>query len=214
MAGRVTAHLATNPVLPPHRWPLCLDGIVAWRVLRHQLGDRFGVGELTVEDCAATDRLDLPLDRLDRGDDWVWAASSAVPVDDHGTAVQWVHSRNDLGLYERRVPVDRQTRVDEARAEWKPRRLPMVVTVCTAVEWTVESPDPDRLMAILDTVTAVGKGWARGSGQVTSWTWDDIDDIDWDASMRPIPAASSPLIAPIRPPYHHPAQRRPVEVAA
>lgn len=211
MAGRVTAHLATNPILPPNRWPLCLDGLVAWRVLRAELGDAFGVGELSAEDCAVTDRLDLPLERLDRGDDWVWAASAAVVLDDHGTTAQWVHSRNDLGIYERRVPAP-QPRVDEVRAEWKPRRLPMVATVCSGLAWVVESPDPDRLMAILETVTAVGKGWARGAGQVREWTWDDAGDVEWGAVLRPLPAVSSPLVAGVRPPYHHPAQRRPVEV--
>lgn len=209
MLGRVTARLASNPILPAHQWPLTLDAVVAHRVMRAKLGHRFGSDGLTAEDCAVTDALDLPLAKIGSGDGWVWAASRAVPSHT-GQAVEWQHSSNDLGLYERRVPPDRAERLDEARAKWKPGRLPRVVTVTASVSWLVDTTDPDRLMAILSEVVAVGKGHARGYGQVTGWAIEEIDPFPWSADLRPLPEAGSGVIVGIRPPYWHQAQQREV----
>lgn len=201
----ITASMASSPILGDPRWPIMLDGLLAWRVLAESMGSRFGSGD---PDCAAADAADLPLRRAGDGDDWVWVASRGWPSEDV-TDLSHTHSRNDPLDYERRTEQGRP-KMDETRAEWKPTRKPRVATVCGEMKWMADSSDPDRLLHILRNVRAVGQLATRGYGQVAEWGLTESGTVDEiiTAAARPVPSPGGTTRAGIRPPYWHPNQHR------
>jgi len=196
----ITADLVTPVVMPPVQWPLMLDAVLAWRLMRAKRRMEFGQDRMTGDSVAETDQLPLPFDRREQNGLWWWDVSCAVTINDGGAGVEWQHSRNDHAKYDRRVPIDSQEKITETQARWKVNRLPRIATAASGLRWIANTPDPDRLLACCEHVKALGKNWSRGSGQVKGWRVECSDaPVELTSQHRPLPGEGAEHR--IRPPY-------------
>lgn len=218
----VRANLATSVAMQPP-WGLMLDGLLLAAAYRRQdavHGRRSDAHEWVSEPG-------LPLVRVFK-QRWVWASSSALVVGDAGEDVLWRHRRfRALRSFQvsSRVP----SKPEEA-GRFRGMRMPVVTTVCRALEWRVLG-DPEGIRSLLDDIVSLGDDRSRGCGEVLSWEIEDqgsaesfVEARDWflwtpDGSIsRPVDvrhAAELGLDRPetirgtYRPPYWRPMWNQP-----
>ncbi len=224
---RVRARLAAG-IAHTAPWGIALDGLLAaelWDEEKARL-QRQGGSPTRARDSHNPPDLDLPLARCTAGGElWHWAATCARPDDLHGrTDIRTWTARVDARHLEQtagslpKVVSDRQGR-------YRARRMPLLVTPCASISWHAVG-DLDRVRALLEPITSIGKRRSSGEGHVLRWDVAPAPDLDilaaghlWpDGSLgRPAPAACHARAggaiangrgtAGIRPPYMHPSRQ-------
>lgn len=217
---RVTAALQQGVALDV-RWPVLLDGVLAWEVLRREQGDDFGLIDLSDPGQQLVDP-DLPLARCGV-EDWHWCASTARPVGTSESDLHWFHSRFRTAKAEEVVGDGMPRMVRPNQGRYRSFRMPLVVTSCRGLEWHAVG-DRQLVEELLTGIVAVGKKRSQGEGLVVSWRVEEALGTHpgwghlWEdgSPARPIPA-SCPLhpggdsvTSGIRPPYWHPSTQRSV----
>lgn len=173
---------------------------------------------------------DLPLGRCSGdGSDpgWHWLATAGLPVDHAGEPVVAdpdVHHHH--ARVQERIIGHGATRVPAAfppaSGRYRMRRFPVISLPAAAVVWRGVG-DPDRVLALVTPLLAIGKRRVTGEGAVLGWTVraepdgdpDRFGHCDADGRLgRPVPLACAhrvaasgwqTAVAGIRPPYWHPA---------
>lgn len=191
-------------------------------------------------DAAEPAVVGLPLSRctnptLTADPDWHWLCTTAYPlgVDGHRTTgdpdVHHQHSRiREATLAHVAHPLPAS--LPPASGRYRLRRMPVVTTAATAVQWHAIG-DRDAVLDLLSGLLAIGRRRGTGEGLVLGWNVDahpDLPPTEWasfghchpDGSLgRPTPHACLDRVAlpadrygvaGIRPPYWHPATQRPV----
>ena len=227
---RVTAHLAAG-LTTASPWGVALDGLLAAQLWADHKTAEHTAGRPTpaLLDVDQPPDLPLPLARctLDPTT-WHWTATCAHPTG--GPAglppdVHWWSGRTDHRTLEHLTP-DLPAALPDRRGRWRARRMPLLVTPCTAVVWHAVG-DPTAVRALLTDIAAIGKKRATGEGHVTAWTVTPAPDLDlWTAAHlhpdgtlgRPTPPACltghPPVLdgglgtAALRPPHMHPARQQ------
>ena len=180
--------------------------------------------------------LSSPSDAINLDDpDWHWLCTTAYPVGFDGARttadpdVHHQHSRIRESILPH-IASPLPTSLPPASGRYRLRRLPVVTTPASAVQWQGVG-DPDAIADLLTAIPSIGKRRHTGEGLVVGWNMEthlDIEPARWgrfghchpDGTLgRPIPMgcveraglnADRHGIAGIRPPYWHPATQRPV----
>ncbi len=218
---RVTAHLAHGfAVAQP--WGIALDGLLA-----SQLWDDLVAQQIDLpypSETADPPDLDLPLGKCQPRDgaSWHWSATCCEPVGPHRTEVRYRHHQLDHSAVAVLADHELPAAMPGDQGRYRSRRMPLIVTVCTAVTWSAVG-DPAEVRRLLRPIASIGKKRSHGEGIVTSWevTVDDRDP--WEAGHlhrngalgRPSPGGclpdhlqeTTPALAGIRPPYMHRSRR-------
>lgn len=220
----VRAHLATG-IAQASSWSIALDSLLAAELwARRKLDIRNAGGEPpSLFDTAYPEDIELPLARCSAGgDQWHWAATTAYPEgrpDDLPPDVHMWSGRVDHRALEQLTP-DLPNVVSDRQGRYRARRMPLLVTVCSAVTWHCIG-DLHAIKDLLGDITAIGKKRSHGEGQVIAWEFTELVDVDeWTAAHlhpdgtlgRPTPAAcltghdvldGGIGTAGLRPPYIH-----------
>lgn len=205
---------------PP--WGVSLDGLLA-----SQLWARTKAAD--APSALAHDNppdLELPLARchLDPST-WHWAATCAWPL--HHSPDPEVHywtARTDtraLAQLSRSQPKV----VSERQGPFRAHRMPLLVSRCTAVQWTCVG-DAEAIAELLHAVVSIGKKRTNGEGEVLAWHIDETPDLHpfaashltpTGALARPVPPRcliDHPEVthgglgrAGLRPPVMHPSRQ-------
>lgn len=213
---RVDAVLAAPTVGMPAN-PLHLDGPLAWGAFvefSETGGQLPPMSADQVEDfrlplatwtAAPTGSEAHPLVLNSADEAWGWACSVAEPVKSvptiaavrrmpaMGQMADHSHDRSHHPGYGPRRAVNA---THEARA-------------FTRASWWAMATDPDRVQALLDRVTNLGRLARHGWGQVREWSVDVDTDAAHRWKRRAFPDPDGPL-GTIRAPYHHRSRRMPV----
>lgn len=215
---RVTAHLEAG-IAHAHPWGIALDGLLASR-LHAAAGTNSGPGVLDLDQPPL---IELPLARCGDGDSWHWAATSSYPLDGHNERPQLLHwmTRIDHSAIEALSGAMPKV-ISDTRGPYRVHRVPLLVTMCTAVSWYAIG-DADRVAALLEPITAIGKKRAHGHGRVLTWSIEAAPAMDdfTAAHLHPDGTLGRPTpadcltgrkvvdggigLAGLRPPYIHPA---------
>ena len=188
----------TEPLVDAERHPIMLDGPLAWAHAVNHQGD---LPELTPEHAAD---MPLPLARWENEDGvWGWCVSAATFDVTRQAAVQL--RRKPATAAMARFAPDRRHHL--ALGPHKARDSTLPAMWVGSMTWHALTTDRDRLMALLEDVTHVGKAHAVGHGRIARWCVEETTDTDaW--RNRPLP---DPAGAPqgVRAPYWHPTRRHP-----
>jgi hypothetical protein len=218
-------------------WGIALDGLLAAELWAQTKATRRDAGHpppglLDTED---PEDLHLPLARCTTGDGlWHWAATCAYPENrPPGLPPEVRHwtGRLDHRTAEQLTPRLPAT-VSDRQGRYRARRMPLLVTTCTAVTWTAVG-DRDRVADLLAGITAIGKKRSHGEGHVLAWEVTEATDLDpWTAGHlhpdgtlgRPTPTSclggrtgvvdGGRGTAGLRPPYMHPARQHTLRLPA
>jgi CRISPR type IV-associated protein Csf3 len=216
-------------------WGIALDGLLASEAWADQKTTRRAGGDYTSGlDLDSPDDMDLPLARCRIADDaWHWAATCAYPENQPDTPpdVRYWTGRVDHRALEHLTPSLPAT-VSDRQGRYRARRMPLLVTPCTAVVWHAVG-DPEALKAAVGGITAIGKKRSQGEGHVLRWDIITGTGLDtWTASHlhpdgslgRPTPEAClqgrpPPMnggigTAGIRPPYMHRSRQHTLRLPA
>lgn len=228
---RVRARLATG-LVHATPWGIALDGILAAQLWPSIKAEQLARGTYTSRALRVDNPpdLELPLARCTRagGDLWHWAATCSFP--EQATGQPDVHTwigRTDHRDLEH-VATGLPKVVSDRQGRYRSHRMPLLVTVCSAVTWHAIG-DPDAITELLADVISIGKKRATGEGHVLSWQVEKADDLgEFTASHlhpdgglgRPTPGAclegkwagttGGTGTAGIRPPYMHPSRQHEV----
>lgn len=235
VAVTVRARLASG-VAHSTPWGISLDGLLASQIREDaKAAARDGGTDYPPYDPALPpDELELPLARceIDGGDDWHWAATFAHPEGEvPGPHVTYWTARPDQHALDH-LSESLPAHVSERQGRYRSRIMPLPLTIARALVWRAVG-DPDQIRDLLDPVIVVGRKRSSGHGHVLDWTITPEPDAEpWayghlhpDGTLgRSTPhscLAGHPDIttggggqAGLRPPYMHPAMRRPVLLAA
>ncbi len=165
-------------------WSPALDSILAYAVLREQLGwETFALGSTG---CGALVEAALPLGREEHAGLWWWQCSMplAETVLSHRV---YQHRRADfLTFPERLAPGMR--RIETKAGPFKQYRIPHTVRLAPRVQWHVigDRADIERL---LRRIPAIGARRGSGLGAVTRWTVAPGGDAATARLLRPLPEA-------------------------
>lgn len=189
---KITAHLATNPVIMDD-WSPSIDGILEYVII-----ERNGLlkPNPTREECEKNAPIiaeNMPLERGEISGDWYWKCSSPCyfyaveyttqinkrwsPIED-GTPPEWG---------KRKPKWDSQSGPDKAY------RLPLFHRLVSEINWYVVG-DRDGILDLLSEAPAIGKKTSYNNGQVLEWEVQAIGN-DWhlwgpnNELMRPIPVS-------------------------
>lgn len=237
VAMLVRAHLAGG-VAHAAPWCTALDGLLAAQLWADRKAAARAAGEPVT---AAMDNdnppdLELPLARCSAAgpDRWHWAATCGYPENrpaDRPPDVHYWTGRPDHRVLEQladRVPAS----ISERQGRYRTRRMPLLVTICTAVTWHAVG-DPAAVAEIVQTIDAIGKKRSQGEGRVLRWDVTTNPALDSftaghlhpDSTLgRPTPAncltGRPPAIdggtgtAGLRPPYMHHARQHQLRLPA
>lgn len=180
-----------------------LDAPLSWAAYQEVLASAPELLERMTDDHAQD--FDLPLARVDVGDDWVWATSRAhVEIAAH-TAVQI-----------RRKPATaemarwgRDGKHHSGAGAFKARNAVVPAVLAGRVWWDVDCVDRARLEGLLAGVTHLGARVRNGFGRVAEWMVEDGRAGGW--LDRPMPDGSGAgVVEGIRAPYWHSSRQRAV----
>lgn len=223
----VTAHLAAG-IAFDSEWPTTLDGLLAaelWHQQKATQTEPFA-GLSNTED---PEDLPLPLARCivnhgPRTGDWHWAATAGhiqappgedeIPIDVHYTLSEL--NQRHAGMAAKSIP----KQLPAHRGRWRQRRLPLVTYLTAKITWQAVG-DPNKIITVLEPVTAIGKKRSHGHGQITQWNIDISDrTADEAAHLHPNGMIGRPQFpecghqtdrvgaSAIRPPYIHRSRLR------
>lgn len=178
----VTAHLAGG-FAASDPWSPALDGILAYWLLREQLGEEeFALG--MTGHRPLTDA-GLPLDRCEDGaGHWWWACSSPI-YQQQAEYLRWYHRRFDTREAERFTAA---RRVVTSAGPYKNYRNAWTVHLAPTVSWHAlgDRAETERL---LRRCAAIGGGRGQGLGRVSRWEVTLDGDAESARHHRPLPAA-------------------------
>jgi CRISPR type IV-associated protein Csf3 len=223
----IRARLATG-VACAVPWGVALDGLLASEIWAERKTAARAAGQAVpgLAETPELEDLDLPLARCAMGPPglWHWAATCAFP---EGLASDLPDVRYWTGQLDARACEQTAAAlpmvVPGRQGRYRSRRMPLLVTVCTAVTWHAVG-DPDVIRRILAGLMAIGKKRSCGEGRVLSWEVTPCPLSPWQAAHlhpdgtlgRPAPAsclagtgvtAGGSGTAGLRPPYMHPARQ-------
>lgn len=178
----VTARLR-NGFAASDPWSPSIDGILAYWMLREQLGEAaFTAGAADPGSLHPVEG--LPLERIEHQGLWWYACSSPI-YDEVAQSLRYYHRRFDARAAERYADVGR--RVDVKSGPYKSSRLSQVVHTCAAVQWHVMG-DADRIRHLLRRCAAIGAKINTGFGAVAEWTVSPGGEAEIARRRRPLPA--------------------------
>lgn len=233
---RIRARLASG-IAQAAPWGIALDGLLASELWAETKAERRAAGHPApgLLDVAEPEDLELPLARCTAPNGlWHWAATCAYPEGRPTHLPPEV--RHWTGRLDHRSAEQLTTSlpavVSGRQGRYRARRMPLLVTPCTAVTWTAVG-HPGRLEEILTGITAIGKKRSHGEGHVLAWEIAEAPDVDpWTAAHlhpdgalgRPTPpyclAGHDEVVdgghgaAGLRPPYMHPARQHTLHLPA
>lgn len=187
----VTAHLpagysASDP------WSPSLEGLLAYWMLREQLGEEaFALGSIGVDPMRVIGPDDLPL-AVDRHEEaWWWVASSPI-VASVARFPRWFHRRFDLAEAATYTAEAART-VNVKGGQFKNYRIRREVVLTPTLTWHAMG-DPDEVRRLLRRCTHIGYGGAKGYGEVARWeVAADGADESLARTYRPLPAEAATL---------------------
>lgn len=211
-------------------WGVALDGLLAgvlWGELRAAARGR---GEVLdgPRGMAVPADLELPLARCALGDGtWHWAATCADPEGRPARApveVRYWTGRLDQ-THAAQVCPRLPLTVSDRRGRYRARRMPLILTPCTAVVWRAVG-DVDAVRDLVSRIFSIGKRRSSGEGRVLGWEVQPLAGVpEWDAGHvhhggglgrtvppecltgRRVPVGGRGR-AGLRPPYMHPGRQR------
>lgn len=192
-----------------------LDGILAAQWMRYYHPEAY------YNDDAKNQLIEpeLPLVRVEIGQQWIWAASVAQYQKQGEYVIYW-HKRLDDGIIGDFI--DKPCRVVTSSGAYKGYRMPLVVQLVSGLTWFCVG-DPDGIRDLLSGCLALGKKRSQGFGMVAlddagrpAWTVEEWPE-DWSIYgpegrlMRVLPVSDSFVLSPgkrfmrwgIRPPAWH-----------
>lgn len=217
-------------------WGVALDGLLAaelWAELK--AGWRAsGVSWDRARDVGCPPDLELPLARceLAGAEGWHWAATCAWPEDGNGRVDvhSWTGRVDHRQLEQLTAGLPRV--VSGRQGRYRDRRMPLLVTPCSAVTWRAVG-DPGRILELLEPVASIGKKRTSGEGHVLGWEVEETNGLDLAAAGhlhpdgtlgRPTPAGCVAHLgnvvdggigrAGLRPPYMHPGRQQDLHLPA
>lgn len=232
----VRAHLAAG-IAQAAPWGIALDSLLASQLWTDEKARLRAAGDepLALHDNPHPTDLPLPLAicRADDSELWHWAATTAWPEGRPEGLAPDVHTwtgRLDARAAELNTPQLPKV-VSERQGRYRSRRMPLLVTVCTAVTWTAVG-DLEVIKKLLTPIRAIGKKRAHGEGHVLGWEvlpaphlgrWEAAHLHPTGALGRPTPvdclssAAAEvldggPGTAGLRPPYMHRSRQHPLRL--
>lgn len=207
----ITATTPSGFVAGDGRWPMLLDGILAWVDFRVMRGVPPGGRDRHAPS--------MPLMQLKASTgQWVWAATAAHWVDDAPIEVRPWGRRSDEAAH--RLMAGHDGRINTStgadKAQW---RHDLVVLAGSVEWWAVGHADTVRSW-LIDHVHHVGAKSRRGQGEVCRWEVESVgpvgDDPAWwiahQGPGRPFHPCFTAIIShsgqtvqgSARPPYVHP----------
>jgi CRISPR type IV-associated protein Csf3 len=161
-------------------WSPALDAILAYWVLREQLGEEVfalgGTGHLPLVEA------DLPLARETHSDWWWWQVSSPI-VAAVGEHRRYFHRRFDLAEAAQYTSV---RKVETKAGPYKAYRNTVRLVLTPTVTWHAVG-DIDAVRALLARVDAIGAKVGQGCGRVVRWHVSDDGDPHLARFHRPLP---------------------------
>jgi CRISPR type IV-associated protein Csf3 len=210
-------------------WGIALDGLLASELWAQRKTALLARGDLVprLGETADPEDLDLPLARCELAGPglWHWAATCAFPA---GLAAELPEVRYWTGRVDARACEQATAAlpavISARQGRYRARRMPLLVTVCQAVTWHGVG-DPERILALVTGIQAIGKKRGAGEGHVLSWDVALAPAGPWEAGHlhpdgslgRPTPPgclagrdvpAGGCGTAGLRPPYMHPPRQR------
>lgn len=166
-------------------WSPSLDGILAYWLLREQLGDEeFALG--ATGQMPMVTPTDLPLERFEWAGTWWWACSS--PIYDIITEyLHYDHRRFDAMEAERFAELGAGRRVATGAGPYKQYRQAQRIILASEVRWHCVG-EPCEIRRLLCRCTSIGAGGTRGLGRVSGWDVTAEGADPWLARLlRPLP---------------------------
>lgn len=161
----ITAYTPAGIARSDH-WSPSLDGLLAYWLLREQLGEEeFALGMTGQRAPVIPDN--LPLEMVTHGDHWWWACSSPL-VKHHGEFLHFYHRRFDAMAAERFLATGKSGRVATSSGRFKAYRLVNRVIVTPWVRWHAIG-DAVEIRRLLRLCSSIGAGSTRGQGMVSRW---------------------------------------------
>ncbi|NGR09337.1 hypothetical protein G5B41_17495 [bacterium SGD-2] len=178
---KITAHLY-NGFTSSDPWSPSIDGILAYWVMRERLGDDFHSPTNPMEMQPVEG---LPLQRIEHGDWWWYAASSPI-YQTHASARKYAHRRFD-DAHEARLDLQGKSgKVLTAAGPYKNARIPLLLRVTDSVEWHVIG-DQAEIERLLGRCGNIGAKFGSGYGRVKRWSFSP-GDAEIAMRQRPVPA--------------------------
>ena len=147
-------------------WSPSLDGLLAYWLLREQLGEEeFALGMSGQRPLVTPN--DLPLELVRHDDQWWWACSSPI-VERHGEFLHYYHRRFDAMQAERFLLTGKSGRILTRAGPYKAYRLVNRVVVTPQVQWHCIG-DEVEIRRLLRLCRFIGAGSTRGLGMVMRW---------------------------------------------
>lgn len=202
---RIEWALAT-PWCPPPQG-LHLDGLIAWAVVQQLQVD--GAMPATYEEAIA----DLPFEKYESPEGWVWKASMVRPVEVKGSERRYMTTKTASAEFAERMhsgAIDGKplTTVDTVRGPYKndafwytAEHADRLVAYCIG--------DPERIVPLLDHVTHIGKRMRLDHGRVApvdgmlATVVEDESALNlWRQRNMPAPDnGHQPVMGRLQPPY-------------
>ena len=223
---QVRAHLASG-IAHAAPWGIALDGLLAAELWAEQkaAARRGGRDHVRALDRPNPPDLDLPLARCGNDPLWHWAATCAFPLERAArTDVRTWTGRVDRRALEQ-LATSLPKVVSERQGRYRARRMPLLVTPCSAVMWHAVG-DVEAVGALVSQIASIGKKRSSGEGHVLRWEVEPAPDLDSftaahlhpDGTLgRPTPGsclANAGTVtdggvgrAGLRPPYMHPSRQ-------
>lgn len=179
----VTANLAT-PYSAADPWSPSIDGLLAYWVLREQLGEEeFALGMTGHREQVVPE---LPLGKEKHDGLWWWQCSSPF-TNVVQRQIRHFHKRFDDHYAAKYAPA-KQRGVLVAGGPFKNYRNPRVMHVTPWVQWHVIG-DGDEIRRLLRRCVNIGFGHTKGYGQVSHWDVQADSRSDLARYCRPVPVA-------------------------
>lgn len=182
-ALKITARLY-NGFTSADPWSPSIDGILAYWHMREKLGDEF---DLAASNSALMQPVDdLPLERVEHGDQWWYACSSPIYTL-HATARKHMHRRFD-DAHERYLDLQGKSgKILTAAGPYKNSRIPFLLRVTDRVEWHVVGDRPS-IERLLRQCSHIGARYGSGYGRVREWLLEP-GDRETALRRRPVPVS-------------------------
>lgn len=235
-ALQIRAHLASG-IAHAAPWGIALDGLLASQLWAERKANLRALAQPTtpLTDLADPADLPLPLARCTAGGSlWHWAATCAHPEGKPESSPPDIHywsgDADHRAIEQLVTTIPSQISIRKGR--FRSRRMPLLVTVCSAVTWRAVG-DITEVRRLLSPLVAIGKKRSSGEGHVIRWEVEPLDADPWDAGHlhpdrtlgRPTPAAclegrgeeirdSGLGTAGLRPPYVHPSRQHTLHLPA
>jgi len=176
---RIVAHLR-NGYAAEDPWSPSIDGIIAYWLLREQLGDEMDL--VPRDQMRAVEGLPLGVSRA--GALWWYDCSSPI-VDEAGRHIRHFHRRFDAALAEPFL-APQKARINVQAGPTKQARLTTQTIICNKITWMAIG-DGDEVARLLRRCSHVGRRRAAGNGRVVRWEVTADGDPDAAKIHRPLP---------------------------